>query len=189
MRSVSVMAIATFIGWGFVTNTFASWLNWQGYLLFLIGGKDGAWAFTNIGVLFALIAGGLGYWIFARKRIAEQEAEHLVVVEPLVLMFWGLLAPGLLPSGCGLGLLPWVGGFRGLRPGGDLLLGWLATDGWKTFLMKKMVDGRLAPLYTETQMPWVIATRLLYLAFIAFACLLIRRAWRFRATHWQETRP
>ena len=73
MRSVSVMAIATFIGWGFVTNTFASWLNWQGYLLFLIGGKDGAWAFTNIGVLFALIAGGLGYWISARKRIAEQE--------------------------------------------------------------------------------------------------------------------
>ena len=70
-----------------------------------------------------------------------------------------------------------------------ILVGWLATDGWKTILMKKMVDGRLAPLYTETQMPWVIATRLLYLAFIAFACLLIRRAWRFRATHWQETRP
>lgn len=73
VRAVMVMVIATFIGWGFVTNTFASWLNWQGYLLFLIGGKDGSWAFTNIGVLFALIAGGVGYYLSARRAIAYQE--------------------------------------------------------------------------------------------------------------------
>jgi SNF family Na+-dependent transporter len=61
-----------------------------------------------------------------------------------------------------------------------ILAGWLATDGWKTILMKKMVDGRLAPLYTAAQLPWVIATRLLYLALIAVSCLFIRRAWKTR---------
>ena len=33
MGSISVMAIGTFVGWGFVTNSFASWLSWQGYFL------------------------------------------------------------------------------------------------------------------------------------------------------------
>jgi len=58
--AISLMLIATFVGYGFVTNTFASWLNWQGYFMDLIGGKDGQWAFANVGVVFALIIGFVG---------------------------------------------------------------------------------------------------------------------------------
>ena len=32
-RSIALMAFGTIIGWGFVTNTFAPWLAWQGYFL------------------------------------------------------------------------------------------------------------------------------------------------------------
>ena len=41
---------------GLVVNTSASWLKWQGYLLGPIGlgGKSGAWAFANLGVVIAL---------------------------------------------------------------------------------------------------------------------------------------
>ena len=50
------------IGWGLVVNAFAddaSWNNWQGYLLgpLGLGGKDGDWAFANLGVLAALVLG------------------------------------------------------------------------------------------------------------------------------------
>jgi SNF family Na+-dependent transporter len=62
-----------------------------------------------------------------------------------------------------------------------ILAGWLATDGWKTILMKKVADGRLVPLYAPEQVPWVLATRLFYLALIAFTCFLIHRAWKLRA--------
>jgi purine-cytosine permease-like protein len=72
-QSISIMALGTIIGWGFVTNTFAGWLSWQGYLLFLIGGKEGPWAYANLGVLFALIVGFLGHFFFARKNIARQQ--------------------------------------------------------------------------------------------------------------------
>ena len=71
--SLAVMAVGTFVGWGFVTNSFASWLSWQGYLLFLIGGKEGPWAYANVGVIFALLVGFVGYLIFARKTIAGQQ--------------------------------------------------------------------------------------------------------------------
>lgn len=63
----------------------------------------------------------------------------------------------------------------------SILAGWFATDGWKTILMKKVVDGKLVPLYSGAQLPWVLATRLLYLALIAFSCYLIRMAWKRRA--------
>ena len=68
-----------------------------------------------------------------------------------------------------------------------ILAGWLATDGWKTILMKKSVDGHLVPLYAPEQMPWVLATRLFYLALIGFTCFLIHRAWKTRSTHVKET--
>ena len=67
--AISLMLIATFVGYGFVTNTFASWLNWQGYFMDLIGGKDGQWAFANVGVVFALIIGFVGR-IAVRSRNA-----------------------------------------------------------------------------------------------------------------------
>ena len=71
--SISVMVIGTFVGWGFVTNSFASWLSWQGYFLSLIGGKEGAWAYANLGVFFALLIGFVGYFLVARSSIAKQE--------------------------------------------------------------------------------------------------------------------
>jgi purine-cytosine permease-like protein len=72
-RSLALMAIGSFIGWGFVTNSFAGWLSWQGYLLFLIGGKDGSWAYANVGVLLALVIGALGHLLLARGEIKSQE--------------------------------------------------------------------------------------------------------------------
>ena len=71
--SISVMALGTFVGWGFVTNGFASWLSWQGYFLGIIGGKEGEWAYANLGVFFALVVGFAGYFLVARKAIARQE--------------------------------------------------------------------------------------------------------------------
>jgi purine-cytosine permease-like protein len=59
-KSLGLMALATFIGYGFVTNTFASWLSWQGYFMELIGGKDGQWGYSNVGVILALIIGFVG---------------------------------------------------------------------------------------------------------------------------------
>ena len=72
-RPLLVMAIGTFIGWGFVTNTFASWLSWQGYLLFLIGGKEGPWAFANVGVIFALVVGFAGHFLLSHRKIQAQD--------------------------------------------------------------------------------------------------------------------
>ena len=72
--SIICVVVATIIGWGFVTNTFASWLSWQGYLLGLIGGKEGPWAYANVGVIFALVVAALGRFIFGRKQIVRQES-------------------------------------------------------------------------------------------------------------------
>ena len=60
--AIGVMAVATIVGYGFVTNTFASWLSWQGYFMDFIGGKEGQWAYANVGVIFALIIGFIGSW-------------------------------------------------------------------------------------------------------------------------------
>ena len=72
-RSLSIMAIGTFVGWGFVTNSFAEWLSWQGYLLFIIGGREGSWAYANVGVIFALVIGFLGHYLFATRKIRTGE--------------------------------------------------------------------------------------------------------------------
>jgi purine-cytosine permease-like protein len=71
-KSVGILLVATVIGWGFVTNGFASWLSWQGYFLGVIGGKEGEWAYANLGVFLALVVASLGYFIFARKNVARQ---------------------------------------------------------------------------------------------------------------------
>ena len=73
-NSIALMIVGSIVGWGFVTNTFASWLSWQGYFLGVIGGKDGAWAHSNIGVVIALIIGFLGHIALARKTISKQES-------------------------------------------------------------------------------------------------------------------
>jgi NCS1 family nucleobase:cation symporter-1 len=72
--SILLMGVGSIIGWGFVTNTFAPWLEWQGYLLRFIGGKDGAWAYSNIGVIFALLIGFFGHIILSARKIKAQES-------------------------------------------------------------------------------------------------------------------
>jgi NCS1 family nucleobase:cation symporter-1 len=76
--AVAVVAVSTALGWGLVTNASATWLSWQGYLLgpFHLGGKGGAWAFANLGVLAALVLGFVAT-LFTRRVVAAQEAMPL----------------------------------------------------------------------------------------------------------------
>jgi nucleobase:cation symporter-1, NCS1 family len=76
MLPVATVLVGTIIGWGLVTNTAASWLTWQGYLLhaFGLGGKTGAWAFANLGVLAALVIGFVAVLAFGRSAVRAQEA-------------------------------------------------------------------------------------------------------------------
>ena len=73
--AIALVAIGSIVGWGFVTNTFASWLSWQGYFMDAIGGKEGQWAYANVGVIFALLIGFFGYLLLGRARIKRQEAD------------------------------------------------------------------------------------------------------------------
>ena len=75
LRSLSLVAMGAIVGWGFVTNTFAGWLSWQGYFMGFIGGKDGPWAYSNVGVIFALVIGFFGHILLSRKVIARQESQ------------------------------------------------------------------------------------------------------------------
>jgi purine-cytosine permease-like protein len=76
-QALLVMGVAAFLGWGLVTNTYAKWLEWQGYLLgpFGLGGRDGDWAYAALGVLVALAVGFLGYLVLGASRVREQERE------------------------------------------------------------------------------------------------------------------
>jgi purine-cytosine permease-like protein len=70
-----ILAVGTVAGWGLVTNSYADWLGWQGYLLDLgLGGREGAWAFSNLGVLVALLIGFVGTLIFRAGAVRAQEA-------------------------------------------------------------------------------------------------------------------
>ena len=73
---VLLVVVATFLGWGLVTNGLADWLTWQGYLLepFGLGGKDGAWAYANLGVFVAFAVGFLGWLLLGRSVVARQES-------------------------------------------------------------------------------------------------------------------
>src|SRR5215218_3854374 len=72
---LALLLVGTLLGWGLVTNTYAGWLDWQGYLLdpFGLGGKDGAWAFANLGVLLAFLVGLLGTLALRRSAVRAQE--------------------------------------------------------------------------------------------------------------------
>ncbi|RYB95307.1 allantoin permease [Nocardioides oleivorans] len=77
--AIGTMVVGSVVGWGLVINSFsddASWNNWQGYLLgpLGLGGRDGAWAFANLGVLFALLIGLAGGYLLRRTTVARQEA-------------------------------------------------------------------------------------------------------------------
>jgi purine-cytosine permease-like protein len=74
--AVLLVVAGTFLGWGLVTNGLADWLTWQGYLLdpFGLGGKDGAWAYANLGVFVAFAVGFLGWLLLGRSVVARQES-------------------------------------------------------------------------------------------------------------------
>jgi len=74
--ALTALAVGTVLGWGLVTNGYASWLTWQGYLLspFGLGGKTGQWAYANLGVLAALAFAFLLTLIVDRASIRRQEA-------------------------------------------------------------------------------------------------------------------
>ena len=87
--SIGTMVVASVLGWGLVVNSFATdaaWNNWQGYLLEPLGlgtyvttGPDapywdGNWAYSNIGVLLALVLGFVVTYLARRGRVRRQEA-------------------------------------------------------------------------------------------------------------------
>ena len=74
--SIITMVIASAIGWGLVINQFAdeaAWNNWQGYLLFLVGGEDGEWAYANLGVFISLVLSFIVTWFARAGKIRRQE--------------------------------------------------------------------------------------------------------------------
>jgi len=78
LPGVALIVLGTILGWGLVTTIAPdeSWLAWQGYLLepFGLGGKDGAWAFANLGVAVAFAVGFLGWLLLGRSIVRHQEA-------------------------------------------------------------------------------------------------------------------
>lgn len=74
--AVVAMVVASAIGFGLVTNTYAAALSWQGYLLapFGLGPKDGGpWSPANLGVLVALVLGFVIQLVAGRARVRAQE--------------------------------------------------------------------------------------------------------------------
>jgi len=69
-----LVVVATVVGWGLVTNTYAGWLGWQGYLLGPLGGREGGWAYANLGVLVALLIGFVGALLLSRSAVRAQES-------------------------------------------------------------------------------------------------------------------
>src|ERR1700730_6699429 len=76
---VLVVIVSTGIGWGLVNNRHARSLTWQGYLLspLGLGGKTGAWAFANLGVLVALAIGFVVTVAFSRAAVRAEESAPL----------------------------------------------------------------------------------------------------------------
>jgi NCS1 family nucleobase:cation symporter-1 len=73
---LAILAVGTFLGWGLVTNGYASWLEWQGYLLdpFGLGGKTGEWAFANLGVVVGFAVGFLVTLATSKALVRRQES-------------------------------------------------------------------------------------------------------------------
>jgi purine-cytosine permease-like protein len=81
---LGLVAVGTAVGWGLVTNSNATWLTWQGYLLgpLGLGGKTGPWAFANLGVLIALVIGFAGMLVAGRPAVRTQESTPVLAAAP-----------------------------------------------------------------------------------------------------------
>ena len=75
------MAVATLVGWGLVIDTTGAGkgLSWLGFLLgpLGLGGRDGAWAYANLGVPVALAVGFVGYLGLQAGAVRRQESGPL----------------------------------------------------------------------------------------------------------------
>jgi nucleobase:cation symporter-1, NCS1 family len=76
LAPTAIIVISSVLGLGLVTNAAATWLNWQGFLLgpFGLGGKTGAWAYANLGVLVALALSFVLTILFTRADVAREES-------------------------------------------------------------------------------------------------------------------
>lgn len=73
---MATLLVGSVLGWGLVTNGYASWLGWQGYLLDAVGlgGREGDWAYANLGVLVALAVGFVVTLLARRGAVRHQES-------------------------------------------------------------------------------------------------------------------
>jgi nucleobase:cation symporter-1, NCS1 family len=73
--AVGAMVVGTFVGWGLVSG-YSDTFHWQGYLFgpLGLGGKEGSWAFTGLGVLVALAIGFVVPFVFSRPAVQRQGA-------------------------------------------------------------------------------------------------------------------
>jgi nucleobase:cation symporter-1, NCS1 family len=71
---IAVVIVCTLLGWGLVVNSSAAWLAWQGYLLGPFGGREGPWAYANLGVLVALVLAFAATLAGTRSAVRAQEA-------------------------------------------------------------------------------------------------------------------
>ncbi len=79
--AIVTLTIASIIGWGLVVNTNAEWLSWQGYFLGPLGGREGDWAYANLGVFVAFVLGFIGYVATSKGRVAAQERQPVRTME------------------------------------------------------------------------------------------------------------
>ena len=73
LKSILLMVVGSIVGWGFVTNSAAEFLSWQGYFLSPLGGREGEWAYANLGVIFALVIGFVGHLLLSGKKIRDEK--------------------------------------------------------------------------------------------------------------------
>jgi purine-cytosine permease-like protein len=80
--AVILLILGTVVGEGLITNSSVGFLAWQGYFLgpFGLGGVNGVWAYSDLGVVIGLLIGFVGYFTFGPRVIRRQEA---VPPEPL----------------------------------------------------------------------------------------------------------
>ncbi len=75
--AVGLMLLATLVGWGLVIDTTGAGkgLSWLGFLLepLGLGGRDGGWAYANLGVPVALAIGFLGYVVTQAGAVRTAE--------------------------------------------------------------------------------------------------------------------
>ncbi len=74
--SIALLIVGTVIGWGLITNNTVGLLDWQGYFLgpFGLGGKTGQWAYSDLGVVIALVVGFVGYFLYGVRAVRGQES-------------------------------------------------------------------------------------------------------------------